>query len=61
MTKNDFFKAENNEFKNLLTPTCTDLKIVRKSKLHDACRDYNLRIMDGASFLSDRELHTFTK
>ena len=26
---------------------------MRKSKLRDACGDYNLRIIDGASFLSD--------
>ena len=56
----DFFKTENFHFKCLLAPYEVDVNAIKlKSKSYDAYVAYGLRIVNGASFLTQKELNTF--
>ena len=56
----DFFKTENIHFTYLLAPYEVDVNAIKlKSKLYDAYVAYGLRIVNGASFPTQKELSTF--
>lgn len=57
----DFFKTENIHFTYLLAPYKVDVNAIKlKSKLYYAYVAYGLRIVNGASFLTQKELSTGT-
>ena len=56
----DFFKNENIHFKYLLAPYEVDVNAIKlKSKLYDAYVAYGLRIVNEASFLTQKESSAF--
>lgn len=57
----DFFKTKNIHFTYLLAPYKVDVNAIKlKSKLYYAYVAYGLRIVNGASFLTQKELSTGT-
>ena len=57
----DFFKTKNIHFTYLLAPYKVDVNAIKlKSKLYHAYVAYGLRIVNGASFLTQKELSTGT-